>query len=65
MRIVLAILISTIGIMATAQEVLREEIRRVPVPGSDTMEVVVMKLTIEPGATMPLHSHNGDEHTVV
>ncbi|MEM6478837.1 MAG: cupin domain-containing protein [Pseudomonadota bacterium] len=48
-----------------AQEVLREEIRRVPVPGSDTMEVIVVKLTIEPGATMEMHSHHGDEHAVV
>ena len=49
----------------SAQEISREEIRRVPVPGSETMEVVVMRLTVPPGATIPRHSHNGDEHGVV
>jgi len=43
----------------------REEIRRGPVPGSDTMEVVVSLLTVPVGATIPLHTHPGDEHAVV
>ncbi len=50
---------------ATAQDLSREEIRRVPVPGSETMEVVVSRLTVAPGATIPLHTHPGDEHAVV
>jgi len=50
---------------AAAQEISREEIRRTPVPGSDTMDVVVMRLTVPPGATVPLHTHAGDEHAVV
>ncbi|WP_299044516.1 cupin domain-containing protein [uncultured Tateyamaria sp.] len=50
---------------AWAQEIAREEIRRVDVPGSDTMEVVVFRLTVPVGATIPLHTHPGDEHTVV
>ena len=49
----------------SAQEISREELRRVPVPGSDTMEVVVMRLTVPPGSTIPLHTHPGDEHGVV
>lgn len=56
------------GLMAGAvwaQEIMREEIRRVPVPGSDTMEVVVTRLTVPVGATVPLHTHPGDEHAVV
>lgn len=48
-----------------AQEIVREEIRRVPVPGSETMEVVVMRLEVPVGATIPLHTHPGDEHAVV
>ena len=48
-----------------AQDITREEIRRVDVPGSTTMEVVVMRLTVPVGATIPVHRHNGDEHGVV
>ena len=50
---------------AWAQDIMREEIRRADVPGSDTMEVVVFRLTVPVGATIPLHTHPGDEHTVV
>ena len=50
---------------AWAQDISREEIRRADVPGSDTMEVVVFRLTVPVGATIPLHTHPGDEHTVV
>jgi len=50
---------------AWAQELTSEEIRRSPVPGSDTMEVVVSRLTVPVGATIPLHTHPGDEHAVV
>lgn len=58
------ILAATSG-TAWAEGVTREEIRRVPVPGSDTMVVVVSRLTVAPGATIPLHTHAGDEHAVV
>ncbi|WP_299694412.1 cupin domain-containing protein [uncultured Tateyamaria sp.] len=50
---------------ASAGDISREEIRRVAVPGSDTMIVVVSKLTVAPGATIPMHTHAGDEHAVV
>ena len=50
---------------AWAQEITREEIRRTPVPGSETMEVVVNRLVVPVGATLPLHTHPGDEHAVV
>lgn len=50
---------------AWSQDITREEIRRVPVPGSDTMEVVVIRLEVPVGATIPLHTHPGDEHAVV
>ncbi len=50
---------------ALAQDITREELRRVPVPGSSTMEVIVSRLTVPPGATIPLHTHPGDEHGVV
>jgi quercetin dioxygenase-like cupin family protein len=48
-----------------AQAPSREELRRSPVPGSDSMEVIVSRLTVPPGATVPLHTHPGDEHAVV
>jgi len=63
-----AILSAIAVLMASAvwaQDIAREEIRRVAVPGSDTMEVVVFRLTVPVGATIPLHTHPGDEHTVV
>jgi len=50
---------------AWAADVSREEIRRTAVPGSETMIVVVSKLTVPPGATIALHTHAGDEHAVV
>lgn len=50
---------------AAAQEIASEVIRRVPVPGSENMEVVVSLLTVPPGARIPLHTHPGDEHAVV
>ena len=48
-----------------AADATREELRRVPAPGSETHEVVVNRLVVPPGATIPLHTHPGDEHTVV
>ncbi|WP_415404603.1 hypothetical protein [Tateyamaria sp. SN3-11] len=48
-----------------AQEIAREEIRRTAVPGSETMEVIVTRLSVPVGATIPLHTHPGDEHAVV
>jgi quercetin dioxygenase-like cupin family protein len=43
----------------------QSEIRRADAPGSTTHEVIVSRLEIAPGATVPLHSHHGDEHMVV
>ncbi|GAA6163042.1 cupin domain-containing protein [Pelagimonas sp. KU-00592-HH] len=48
-----------------AQEVTRTEIRRVDAPGSTTHEVIVSRLEVAPGATIPRHTHPGDEHMVV
>lgn len=63
--VLIAFILTIFCTSAFAQEISREEIRRVPVPGSDTMEVVVSKLTVPVGATIPLHTHAGDEHAVV
>ena len=63
--ITLAAICSALALSVSAQDLTREEIRRVDVPGSDTMEVVVSRLTVQPGATIPLHTHPGDEHAVV
>ncbi|MCL6282785.1 cupin domain-containing protein [Ruegeria sp. 2012CJ41-6] len=43
----------------------RTELSRADVPGSDTHEVIVARLEIEPGASVPRHTHHGDEHLVV
>ena len=42
-----------------AQDITSEVIRRAPVPGSETMEVIVSLLTVPVGATIPLHTHPG------
>ncbi|WP_299727609.1 hypothetical protein [uncultured Tateyamaria sp.] len=60
-----SILLTLCAAGAWAQEVMREEIRRAAVPGSDNMEVIVTRLTVPVGATIPLHTHPGDEHAVV
>ena len=65
MRLLMIFALCLTAGFASAAEITREEIRRAPVPGSDTMEVIVVRLTVPPGATIPLHSHNGDEHAVV
>ena len=65
-RFVMAtILAAAAALPVLAGEMTREEIRRVPVPGSDAMVVVVSRLTVPVGATIPLHTHPGDEHGVV
>ncbi|WP_346910647.1 cupin domain-containing protein [uncultured Roseibium sp.] len=43
----------------------RTEISRDDLSGSDTMEVIVSRLEVPPGAMIPLHTHFGDEHMVV
>lgn len=66
MRILMtAVFMAVMAGGALAQEISREEIRRVAVPGSETMEVVVNRLVVPVGATIPLHTHPGDEHAVV
>ncbi|MGB3245840.1 MAG: hypothetical protein WBB25_15000 [Sulfitobacter sp.] len=57
--------LSLSAVSVSAQDISRDEIRRGAVPGSETMEVIVSKLTVPPGATIPLHTHPGDEYAVV
>ncbi|MXX88690.1 MAG: cupin domain-containing protein [Boseongicola sp. SB0677_bin_26] len=64
-KFVIAMVLAAAVQPAFAEEVTREEIRRVPVPGSEVMVVVVSRLTVPIGATIPLHTHPGDEHAVV
>jgi len=61
----LQVLLALAAAGAAAQEVTQEQIRTVPVPGSENMVVVVSRLTVPVGATIPLHTHPGDEHVVV
>ena len=46
-------------------QLVRTELNRADLSGSDTMEVIVSRLEVRPGATIPLHTHFGDEHMVV
>jgi quercetin dioxygenase-like cupin family protein len=46
-------------------QIVRTELNRADLTGSDTLEVIVARLLIEPGATVPPHYHNGDEHLIV
>ncbi len=64
-HVVLSVLATCVAFGAAAQDITSEEIRTVPVPGSETMVVVVSRLNVPVGATIPLHTHPGDEHTVV
>ncbi|MBO6757783.1 MAG: cupin domain-containing protein [Roseibium sp.] len=51
---------------ALAQDgVSRTELNRADLTGSDTMEVIVSRLEVAPGARIPLHTHHGDEHLIV
>ncbi|MGG7566113.1 cupin domain-containing protein [Rhodovulum sp. DZ06] len=44
---------------------LREELRRVDLAGVEGTEVRVARLTLKPGATVPRHTHHGDEFLYV
>ena len=51
---------------AGAQDLIeRTELNRQPLSGSDVMEVVVARLVIAPGGRVPLHTHPGDEHSII
>jgi hypothetical protein len=51
---------------AGAQDLIeRTELSRMPLTGSDVMEVVVAKLVVQPGGYVPRHTHPGDENSVV
>ncbi len=43
----------------------RTELSRTKVPGSATHEVIVARLEIQPGGTVPRHTHHGDEHLII
>ena len=46
---------------ATAQEVKRTELSRMPVSGDDSREIVMQLVEIPPGVTSRRHFHNGEE----
>lgn len=59
------------GLLCTAVPALaddgltRTELNRADVSGAEGLEAVVSRLEIAPGATVPPHSHPGDEHLIV
>ena len=46
-------------------KIVRTELTRADVPGSATYEVIIARLEIQPGGTVPLHTHHGDEHLII
>ena len=46
-------------------KIVRTELTRADAPGSATHEVIVARLEIQPGGTVPLHTHHGDEHLII
>jgi quercetin dioxygenase-like cupin family protein len=50
---------------AHAGPIEREELFRAELASCAGTEVIVARLQIEPGAVVPRHSHNGDEHLAV
>ncbi|WP_346898576.1 cupin domain-containing protein [uncultured Roseibium sp.] len=69
LKAALAAMCMTLPLMAlpvhAESQFVRTELSRDNLSGSDKMEVVVSKLEVPPGATIPLHTHFGDEHMVV
>ena len=65
-RHALALAFVAMALPAAAQDLIeRTELSRTPLTGSDVMEVVVARLVIRPGGRVPLHTHPGDENSVV
>jgi quercetin dioxygenase-like cupin family protein len=50
-----------LGSAATAQEVKRTELGRMPISGDDSREIVMQLVEVPPGATSRRHFHNGEE----
>lgn len=51
--------------VAAQDGITREVLQERLVSGDDGLTVVVSRLTVAPGARIPLHTHPGDEHAVV
>lgn len=43
----------------------RTELARVALPESNNTEVIIAKITLQPGARVPLHTHDGEAFTYV
>ena len=63
--LVAAALLGASVLPSAAEGLSRTELNRADVSGADGLEVVVSRLEIAPGATVPPHSHPGDEHLIV
>jgi quercetin dioxygenase-like cupin family protein len=59
-----AIMVSSLA-LAGSEQVTRTELYKSDLAGSDNTEVIVAQLELVPGATVPRHSHNGEEHLIV
>jgi quercetin dioxygenase-like cupin family protein len=55
----------TASLVSAGGELVREELSRNDLSGADNLEVIVARLEIQSGATVPKHTHNGDEHIIV
>lgn len=63
MRLILSCLL--LAHPAFAADAVRTELSRQDAPGTTTHEVIVARLEVPPGATVPRHTHAGDEHLYV
>ena len=62
---IVGLLLMSCGNALADGKITRTELSRTDVPGSATHEVIVAKLEIQPGGTVPRHTHHGDEHLIV
>ena len=59
-------LLAVVSGAASAENLIeRTELNRADLSNVPQMEVVVARLVIMPGGTVPLHRHPGDEHAIV
>ncbi len=63
--VAIAIPVLSIAPALAGGEIVRTEVSRADLSGTENTEVIVAKLEMFPGASIPKHFHHGDEHVVV
>jgi quercetin dioxygenase-like cupin family protein len=65
LAVLLALLPAGLGVVAAQDKVVRTELRRADLTGSEGTEVIMTLLKAAPGARLPRHVHHGDEFLYV